>query len=120
MSSHKLVLFLAILPLFILAGPARSAEPDQDLAAAEKMLKAAKVETDGPALVKFFRERILPDDVRSKLAANVRLLGDDNFGVREKASRDLVMVGRIALPFLRMALKNDDAEVADRAAKCIE
>ncbi len=37
----------------------RTAEPDPELINAEKTLQEAKVETTGPALLQFFRERTL-------------------------------------------------------------
>jgi HEAT repeat protein len=50
----------------------------------------------------------------------VRQLGDDDFDVREEASRRLGGLGAVALPALRLAIKSSDAEIARRAAGCIE
>src|SRR5262249_28122276 len=64
-------------------------------------------------------ERTLTLEDFRRLAAAVRALGDDDFAVREKASRDLVRAGRPALALLRPALDDPDAEVGRRARACV-
>jgi regulator of sirC expression with transglutaminase-like and TPR domain len=49
----------------------------------------------------------------------VKLLGDDDFTVREKAEGDLRAIGEPAVPFLREALKGKDFEAATRARRLI-
>jgi HEAT repeat protein len=102
-----------------LAGAGPTAEADADLTEAEKVLREAKVGTDGPALLAFFRKRTLPPADRARLAGLVRRLGDDNFAAREKASRELLAVGRPALPLLRRVENDTDPEVASRARDLI-
>ncbi len=97
-----------------------AAEPDPELVYAETTLKEAKVETDGPALLRFFRERTLTDADRARLPDAVRRLGDDDFETREKAGEELLRAGRKALPFLRPALHDKDPERARRASLCVE
>jgi hypothetical protein len=46
-------------------------------------------------------------------------LGDDDFKVRERASKALVAVGPRARPLLREALKDPDPEVKRRAEECL-
>src|SRR5690606_5677502 len=46
----------------------------------------------------------------------VRQLGDRAYERREQAQRELVAIGRPALPALREAAKSQDPEVASRAA----
>ena len=75
--------------------------------------------TAGPALLEFFRQRTPSDEVRSRLAATMRLLGDDSFAVREKATRDMIAAGRNALPLLQAAVNDPDAELAQRARQCL-
>src|SRR5262249_17806642 len=84
--------------------PAAAAEPDPEVVQAEKTLKDANVATDGPALLRFFRERSLTDADRARLPDAVRRLGDDDFDVREKAAEELLRAGRKALPFLKPAM----------------
>jgi hypothetical protein len=117
MSYFRVVVFAALEVTFF-AGQSRGAEPD--LAAQdEQVLRAANVGTDGPALVEFFRKRVGTEAARARARELVKLLGDDSFDVREKASADLVALGRVAMPALREALKDRDAEVARRAADCL-
>jgi HEAT repeat protein len=104
----------------ILASAARAAEADFDLAEAEKALREARVGTDGPALLAFFKQRTLPAPDRVKLAALVRQLGADDFAAREKATRALLAAGRSALPLLRPAVNSEDPEIASRARLCVD
>src|SRR4051812_19127914 len=87
----------------LLVGLVRAAEPDPEVAHAEKTLADAGVATDAPALLRFFRDRPLSEADRARLADAVRRLGDDDFEAREKASAELVRAGRTALPLLRDA-----------------
>jgi hypothetical protein len=89
-------------------------------AADEQVLKAAKVGTDGPALLEYLRNQT-PDSARlSKVKALVRQLGDDAFEKREEASKALAAAGVVALPFLREAAKGEDREVVRRARDCLK
>jgi hypothetical protein len=88
-------------------------------AADEKTLKDAGVPTNGAGLLAFFRERTLADAEFTRLQEATRLLGDDDFHVREKASADLKAAGRAVLPFLRTALRDSDPEIVSRARQCI-
>jgi outer membrane protein assembly factor BamB/HEAT repeat protein len=93
--------------------PAEAPEDDQHI------LQKAKVPSDGPELLEFFRKRTLVKADRKQLEALVRQLGDDEFAVREKASAALVKLGARALPVLREAEKTgDDPEVLERAQRC--
>ncbi len=109
----------APLLVLVLLIPGRAAEPDPLLAQDEQLLKTAHVSPDGPTLLTFFRERTLTEAKRTQLGEMVKKLGDDDFDAREKASADLVKAGRLALPVLRPALRDPDAEVARRAADCL-
>jgi hypothetical protein len=99
---------------------AAAEERDPELASAERVLKEARQATDGPALLKFFRDRTLADADRAKLAELVRRLGADEFAEREKASQDLVRAGRFAVPFLQAALTDRDPEIVRRARDCLQ
>ncbi len=50
----------------------------------------------------------------------VRKLGDDDFKTREKASQRLRELGRLAMPALRKAANDSDAEIRQRAARIVE
>jgi hypothetical protein len=118
--------FLPVLVLLAVVGflaadePAKPAEPDAELAYAERVLKDANVTADGPGLVAFFKTRTLTPDAQAKLAAAVKKLGDDNFEVRERATAELIAAGRLAFAYLRPALKSNDPEVATRAQRAID
>src|SRR5579885_190534 len=108
--------------LVLLAGACagRAAEDDADLEQDVKALREARVATDGPALLAYFKERTLSEGDRKKLGALVRQLGDEQFAVREKASQDLFKAGRLAVPVLRPALRDRDPEIARRAQRCLQ
>ncbi len=108
---------LAAVALLAFAAPTRAAEPDE-AAADEQVLRAAKVGTDGPALLEFFRQRVGSEATRARARDLVKQLGDDSFDLREKASAGLVALGRPALPALAEAQKDSDAEVSRRATDC--
>jgi HEAT repeat protein len=111
--------FLLAACLLASGATGQAAEPDPDLTGSEAALRQAKVGTDGPSLLAFFRTRTLPDADRAKLAAAVRRLGDDSFAVRQQAAKELTHGGRFARPFLLAALKDADQEVARQAKDCL-
>lgn len=53
-------------------------------------------------------------------AAWVRLLGDDDWGIREQASSTLASEGERALPALVAALLDPDPEISSRASEIVE
>jgi HEAT repeat protein len=84
----------------------------------EEVLKAAKVGTDGPALLDYFRQRTITDTIRKRVDHLIRTLGDESYAVREQASRALTEIGPAALPQLRAAAQDADLEVKRRAERC--
>lgn len=107
--------------LVALTVPALAAHADEATRALdEALLKEAKVSTNGPALLQFFRDRTLSSNERARLQQVVRELGDEEFNVRQKASRTLIQAGHNAVPFLRPALKDPDLEISRRAARCLD
>src|SRR5262249_12825471 len=110
----------AVAVLLASTGAGRVAEPDPELGAAEKVLRQAKVGTDGPSLLAFLRQRTLSPADRAKLAAHIEQFGDDDFQVRKKATAALLKAGRAALPLLRRAERNEDTEIARRAKECVQ
>jgi len=90
------------------------------MVADEQILKTARIESNGPALLEYFRRRVAsPFDVE-KVRALIAQLADDSFELREKASRALIAVGEPVVPFLRQVVKSTDPEVAERAKRCLE
>ncbi len=87
--------------------------------AEERVLKGAGVDLTGSGLLEYLRKQA-PDPGRLARARElVKRLGDDSFAVRDRASRELVALGPVALPLLQEAARASDLEVARRAAHCL-
>src|SRR5437588_9610288 len=112
---------LSLLVSLVLAVPALHAAPPAEKINPEdeKVLKAAKIAAEAPALLDYFRKRTITQPERDKIAGLIRLLGDDSFKVREKASEDLLGCGPITLPQLRQAVNDPDEEIRERAREGI-
>src|SRR5205823_9404247 len=78
-----------------------------------------KLQTDTPALVEFFRKRVLPESDHKRVRAVIAKLGADSFAVREKASTDLIAMGAAIAPLLREATASSDPEVLARAREAL-
>jgi len=112
---------LALVILFGVLGTVRAEEPNNpEIAVHERYLKEAKLGTDDAALLEIIRSRTFTDKQRTAIVDQVRLLGDRKFAVREQAEKDLIKVGKVAIPRLKEALQDSDPEVAKRAARCLE
>jgi HEAT repeat protein len=85
----------------------------------EALLKGAGLGADGPALLAFFRQRTVRPEDEKRAAELVAELGNTDYAVREKASRQLKALGPAALPALRRAAQSADAEVKRRARDCL-
>jgi hypothetical protein len=109
----------ALLPLLAVAPFFRASGPEPERSADERILKEAGVATDGPALLDYLRRQTPDPTDHARLTRAVRLLGDDSFAVREKATRELIRAGRPALPLLRRAIDDPDREIAFRARRCL-
>jgi hypothetical protein len=83
--------------------------------AEERVLKEAGVGADGPAAAEYLRKRKPKPDVQETVKALIAKLADDDFDVREQATKDLAALGPPALPLLEQATKSADLEVARRA-----
>lgn len=110
---HRWISFACLL---VLAWVGHAAEPADD----ERLLKDASIGADGPALVNFFKQRIVGAADENKIRALVKQLGDDEFSKREEATQQLIAVGARARPFLRQALTETDIEVKRRAEDCLK
>jgi HEAT repeat protein len=112
----------ALALVLLLAPPALAETPHSPLAAYdEAMLRQAGVGIDAESLLKLLREQTRADGDPKKTAELIALLGSDDFLRRERATKDLIALGRPALAALRQARKNDaDPEVRLRAAICAD
>src|SRR5262245_50870499 len=117
MSVARMPLVAVVLPFWFI----NPTSPDEQasLATDEALLKGAGLKTDGPALLEFFRKNTLHARERERLQQLVHQLGDPSFRVREQAAAELMKLGRIALPSLRRAAADPDAERARRAERCL-
>jgi hypothetical protein len=84
----------------------------------EETLQKAGLAADGPALLHYFRQRLVSDAERGRILALIARLGDDSFRERQKASAELESIGISAIGLLRQAEGNPDAEIARRAEQC--
>jgi PQQ-like domain/HEAT repeats len=119
MAPRHPALLLALSLALAWAGRAAAADPDpveQD----ERTLKEARLPTDGPGLLDFFRKRTLGDKDRARIEQLIAQLGADEFSARERASAELVALGGAAAPLLRQAVKSPDIEVVRRAERCLQ
>lgn len=85
----------------------------------EQQLKALGLPTDTEALLTFFRQRSLKDGDRKVIEDLVAKLGSERYAERTSATKELLLRGPLALPFLRAALKDQPLEVVRRAEACI-
>lgn len=112
------------LALFIVAlcltTTAAASEPSE-AAAAEAVLRAARIDTDNASLLRYFRDRTVGGIDARQVERWIEELGDDSFFVRENASARLGALGNAAMGALRQAeLNSDDPEVVHRARKCLQ
>lgn len=117
--ARRIRAFLSVVVLLSSAAaePSRS---NPDLAYAERALRTIGAATDGNGLLAFIRSRTLDEAQRKQLVAKVSALGSAEYTERENASRELVALGRPALPFLRPAVNDPDLETSRRARRCID
>ncbi|HZV05735.1 MAG TPA: HEAT repeat domain-containing protein [Gemmataceae bacterium] len=113
--TRLVALFVTLSPCHLVTLSSAEAE-DRDV----KALKSAGIPTDGPGLASYFKRRTSTISDESRIKELVQRLGSDEFKVREEASRQLVMLGPRARPFLQVALKNSDPEIVRRAQDCLE
>jgi hypothetical protein len=111
-----------LLPLLLAAlaaGPLAAADPEQG-GDDERVLAEANVGRGVPALEEFFRHRTPSAGDTRRVADLIAQLGDDDFTRREEATRALAHRGPAAVALLEAARRSSDAEVARRAARCLE
>jgi HEAT repeat protein len=111
---------LLLIICLVLCPKARPGEDEEALAADVKALKDAGVATDEAGLLEFFKKRTGSERRRRLIGELIEQLGDDDFMVRERASRELTALGAAARAALQQARNHKDAEVASRARSCLE
>jgi hypothetical protein len=112
---------LALLPILTEDSPPRPPAPTagREVQRDAQLLKAAGIPTDGPGLLKWFRQRTALAADPQRLARLVRGLGHRLYRVRARASAELIAVGAPAVPALRRALKDPDLEIVYRARQAL-
>jgi hypothetical protein len=89
----------------------------------EKILEVAGIGRNGADLLEFFRKRTVTDQDRRRIADHLERLGAASFRQREKATRDLLALGKLypgtVVPVLRRAAREPDLEIANRARFCL-
>ncbi len=83
------------------------------------MLREAGAPTEGPALLAWLRGRLPADDDADRLADLVPQLGDRRFAVRDRATTEIIALGPKAIPELKRANADSNAEVRNRARLCL-
>jgi HEAT repeat protein len=76
--------------------------------------------TDGPALMAFFRQRTPTDQDRQTMEQLIRKLGSSKYADRRNATAALIAKGPAAVPLLKAAMTDPDQEIRDRARQCFE
>jgi hypothetical protein len=89
-------------------------------AADGRTLESAGIEADPVAVADFLRKQTADPARAERIKALMVKLGHDDFVVREQATKDLVALGRPALPPLERATKSNDPEVARRAEIAVD
>jgi hypothetical protein len=117
-SLHSLSLVSILLCLAPALAAVQTKEgPVDESAADEKLLRDAKLATDGPALLRYFRDRTHKEADPKRLALLVEQLGDLKFSVREQAYAELLSLGVTSLAVLKEASNHADDEVRNRAVE---
>jgi hypothetical protein len=119
MHARRLVIGIAIGLAALPAGRGGSADAPPG-GADEATLKAARLGSDGPSLLGYFRQRTVGEADRARIVSLIRQLGDPAFAVREKASAELEAVGLPAVGLLRQAERDPDVEIVRRAERCLQ
>lgn len=115
-------IFLLMLTGPVAAGAALGQQPETGKVGEneEKVLKAAGIAIDNEGLLNYLKLRSLKDADRPVLEKLIKDLDSNSFSVRDKASKELVARGKLALKFLKEAARDGPLEVVMRAKECIQ
>lgn len=87
----------------------------------EQTLRGANLATDGPSLLKLFRQRASTEVKPEYIGNLIKQLGDPGTEIQNKAIGDLITLGAPAITHLRQAANSlDDLEAAGRAKRCLQ
>ena len=117
---------VALIALFcgclVSLSPAQNPKPSlPTLAEADRLcLIEEKIPTDIPRLGAWLLARSPGEKEIAKLDQLIFQLGDEDFSLREQATKDLTAYGNRALASLRLALKSKDPEVKSRAQEALD
>jgi hypothetical protein len=81
----------------------------------ETTLKQVGLGIDAESVVTYLKKQSPDPATTKKIKALIVKLGEDEFAVREQATKDVVAAGPAALPLLDQATKSHDLEVVRRA-----
>ena len=118
--SFSIFVLLGLFAWLAWAGGPSASSQSTALAQDEDVLRRAGIAIDGPGLLDYFRRRTPSEEELNTLKQRAVQLGSSTYGVRVKATDDLIRAGRSALPWLRLTAKNSDAETSRRALYCIQ
>src|SRR2546422_822112 len=110
---------LAATALLCCLASARAAD-DSEKAEDEKFLRDAKQSVTGEGLLEFFKKRTPSEDDRKQVAELIRQLGNEDFRIRDKASKALADMGKPVLPHLRKEADNPDLETRARLREILD
>src|SRR5262249_55735702 len=119
MRGYFVVPGLAVILLWCVSGrsPADDAEA---VAHDEKTLKDAKLDSDGPTLLEFFRKRTIDSNDLALIKKLIVDLGDESFEVQQNPTAQSTAIGAPAVSLLTQAIKAPDIEVVRRAEACLK
>lgn len=107
--------------LFLSYSLAHAAWPEDEVNYWDDMiLKKAGISLAPNEIQKWLRTRIPNLSTESNAAKWVLELGNENFEIREQASKELLKLNNLAIFELKKALKSNDVEVVKRASDCLE
>jgi hypothetical protein len=85
----------------------------------QEVLAEARVRTDTPSILDWFRRHTLTASQRAHLRSSIKQLASPDYAMREGASRALHAMGPSALGHLRRALESTDEEMKERLRAAI-
>jgi HEAT repeat protein len=113
--------FLVTAALKLVSTAAESKQVPQPGNGGEEVLRAAGLNSDGDALVEFFRQRMEPKADFDELLALARQLGHADPDMRSQAMAKLVARGPWAVPALRHVVNDLNNPVASKQARhCLD
>lgn len=111
---------LRIIVTFALGAALAAASGAADPSADEELLKKARIGTDGPELLSYFKQRTVGDAEHQRIVQLIRQLGNESYAARERAGAELIEVGLPAVGLLRQATNDSDVEIARRSERCLQ